>query len=66
MRELAVVVSAKLEDEERAATIEKVKEYIIPTIEKIDIYKEDIITTSPGTETTPKDETDGIWDLDLG
>ena len=42
------------------------KEYIIPTIEKIDIYKEDIIMTSPGTETTPKDETDGIWDLDLG
>ena len=26
--ELAVIVSAKLEDEERAATIEKVKEYI--------------------------------------
>ena len=26
--ELAVVLSAKLEDEERAATIEKVKEYI--------------------------------------
>lgn len=26
--ELAVVVSAKLEDEERAAVIEKVKEYI--------------------------------------
>ena len=26
--ELAVVVSAKLEDEERAATIERVKEYI--------------------------------------
>lgn len=26
--ELAVVVSAKLEDEDRAATIEKVKEYI--------------------------------------
>lgn len=26
--ELAVVVSAKLEDDERAATIEKVKEYI--------------------------------------
>jgi small subunit ribosomal protein S6 len=26
--ELAVVVSAKIEDEERAATIEKVKEYI--------------------------------------
>ena len=27
--ELAVVVSAKLEDEDRAATIEKVKEYIV-------------------------------------
>ena len=26
--ELAVVVSAKIEDEDRAATIEKVKEYI--------------------------------------
>ena len=28
--ELAVVVSAKIEDEDRAATIEKVKEYISP------------------------------------
>ncbi len=27
--ELAVVLSARLEDEERAATIEKVKEYIV-------------------------------------
>ena len=27
--ELAVVVSAKIEDEERAAVIEKVKEYIV-------------------------------------
>ena len=26
---------------------------------------EDIITSSPGTETTPKEENDGIWDLDL-
>ena len=26
----------------------------------------DIITTSPGTETTPKEDNDGIWDLDLG
>ena len=34
-------------------------------IEKIDIYKEDIIMTSPGTETPPKDDNDGIWDLDI-
>lgn len=27
--ELAVIVNAKIEDEERAATIEKVKEYIV-------------------------------------
>ena len=27
--ELAVIVNVKLEDEERAATIEKVKEYIV-------------------------------------
>ena len=25
----------------------------------------DIITSSVGTETTPKEENDGIWDLDF-
>ena len=42
------------------------KRYINPELEMIEIDADDIITTSPGTETTPKDETDGIWDLDLG
>ena len=42
------------------------REYINPELEIIEIDADDIITTSPGTETTPKDETDGIWDLDLG
>ena len=42
------------------------KEYISPEIDILEIVADDIITTSPGTETTPKDETDGIWDLDLG
>ena len=42
------------------------KKYINPELEVIKLESEDIITTSPGTETTPKDENDGIWDLDLG
>ena len=39
------------------------KIYKNPKIEIVELSKEDIITTSPGTETTPKDESDGIWDL---
>ena len=42
------------------------KKYIIPALEVIELEAIDIITTSPGTETTPKDDNDGIWDLDLG
>ncbi len=42
------------------------KKYINPEIEIIEIDTDDIITSSPGTETTPKEENDGIWDLDLG
>ena len=39
------------------------KKYINPEIEVVKVNTADIITTSPGTETTPKDENDGIWDL---
>ena len=42
------------------------KRYFNPQIEITDIDVHDIITTSPGTETTPKEDNDGIWDLDLG
>jgi hypothetical protein len=42
------------------------KNYVTPEIELIKLTKDDIITTSPGTETTPKDENDGIWDLNAG
>ena len=42
------------------------RKYINPELEVIKLEAADIITTSPGTETTPKDESDGIWDLDLG
>ena len=39
--------------------------YISPELEVISLSIEDIITSSPGTETTPKEECDGIWDLDI-
>jgi len=42
------------------------KKYHTPELEVIELSAEDIITSSPGTETTPKEESDGIWDLDLG
>ena len=41
------------------------KNYKNPEIEIIDITVDDVITTSPGTETSPKDEDDGIWDLNI-
>ena len=39
------------------------KKYDTPNIELVEFIASDIITTSPGTETTKRDETDGIWDL---
>ena len=42
------------------------RKYVNPEIEVIEIYTADVITTSLGTETTPKDDNDGIWDLDIG
>ena len=42
------------------------KEYMNPEIEVILLNVSDVITTSPGTETSPKDETDGVWDLNIG
>ena len=42
------------------------KKYSNPELEIIELEVNDIITTSPGTETTPKEDNDGIWDLDIG
>ena len=42
------------------------KKYINPEFEIIEVEANDVITTSVGTETTPKDENDGIWDLEIG
>ena len=39
------------------------KNYINPEMEVIKLSTQDIITTSPGTETSKRDENDGIWDL---
>ena len=42
------------------------KGQMAPELEVIELDAKDIITTSPGTETTPKEDNDGIWDFDLG
>ncbi len=41
------------------------KKYIKAEIEVVEIKTSDVITTSPGIETTPKDENDGLWELDI-
>ena len=43
----------------------KMKKYINPEIEVIELSVNDIITSSPGTETPWYDESDGIWDLNI-
>ena len=40
-------------------------DYRKPEIERIELDEESVITTSPGTETTPKEETDGSWEIEL-
>ena len=39
------------------------KLYNTPEIEVVELMASDLITTSPGTETSKRDENDGIWDL---
>ena len=40
------------------------KIYNSPEMEIIKVGTTDIVTTSLGTETTPKNEEDGSWDVD--
>ena len=42
------------------------KKYINPEIKVVEIQANDIITTSPGTETPKYEENDGLWDLSIG
>ena len=41
------------------------KKYLTPEIEVVEIKLNDILTTSPGTETPPYEESDGIWELNI-
>ena len=40
------------------------KKYTSPEFIKQNIDNDDVITTSPYVETSMRDETDGIWNLD--
>ena len=42
------------------------KKYINPEIEIEKLSVNDVITTSPGTETPWYEESDGIWELNIG
>ena len=41
------------------------KKYLDPQIEIITLSSEDILTTSPGTETPWYEESDGAWELNV-
>ncbi len=41
------------------------KKYDAPEFLLIVISTDDVISTSPGTETSKRDENDGIWDMDI-
>ena len=42
------------------------KKYESPILAVIEVDEKDIISTSPGTSTSIQDESDGIWNLDVG
>ena len=42
------------------------KNYKNPEIEVVEVKSADIITSSPGTETPPYEENDGIWEMNIG
>ena len=46
--------------------VREMEKYINPEIEVVELQVNDIITSSPGTETPPYEENDGIWDLSIG
>ena len=41
------------------------KKYTNPEIEVVEVMASDIITSSPGTETPPYEESDGIWEMNI-
>ena len=43
----------------------KVKKYLNPEFEIVKLEANDVITTSPGTETPWYEESDGIWEFGI-
>jgi len=43
----------------------KIKKYTNPEVEVVELEANDVITTSPGTETPWYEESDGVWDLSI-
>ena len=43
----------------------KVKKYLNPEIEIVKLEANDVITTSPGTDTPWYEESDGIWEISV-
>ena len=41
------------------------EKYVNPEIEVVEVSASDIITSSPGTETPPYEENDGIWEVSI-
>ncbi len=41
------------------------KNYIKPEVETVKLSNEDILTTSPGTETPWYEESDGAWEISV-
>ena len=41
------------------------KKYLNPEIEVVELSVEDVITSSPGTETPWYEENDGIWEMNI-
>ena len=43
----------------------EIKKYVNPEFDLVEIDVNDIISTSPGTETDIMDETDGNWEIGI-
>ena len=42
------------------------KNYVNPEIECVNVADDDVLTTSPGTETPKYEENDGSWEISAG
>ena len=49
----------------KCKTQNEIKKYVNPEFELVEICVNDVITTSPGTETDIMDENDGSWEIGI-